>query len=177
MSGSRLLCPRQARGRPTRRRTPTTGTRDQEHAPGAVREPGQPPSKRPVRMSKSHEAHVRIPAARIARVLLVHPLKKQRARGMPDAGCTRSRACSVESTRVSHHRYSRSKSGIPRAMVLAAYNALSSVSGLFSHRRPAIRLAKLDPSVGRSGPHALAVRGLPFAKAARRVLVPAPPKL
>jgi hypothetical protein len=34
---------------------------------------------------------------------------KQRARGMPGARCTRSRACSVESTRVSHH----GRTGIP----------------------------------------------------------------
>jgi hypothetical protein len=48
--------------------------------------------------------------------------------------------------------------GIPCAMVLTAYGALSSASGLDSRRRPAQRRAELDPSVGESGPHAFAVR-------------------
>src|SRR5277367_73605 len=43
-------------------------------------------------------------------------------------------------------------------MVLTAYNALSPVTGLFCHRRFVDCSAKLDASVGASGPHDLAVR-------------------
>ena len=41
---------------------------------------------------------------------------------------------------------------------LTAYTCSPWCTGLFSHHRPAIRLAELDPSVGRSGPHDFAVR-------------------
>jgi hypothetical protein len=84
-------------------------------------------------------------------------LEKQRAQGKPGARCTRSRACSVESTRVSHHR-STGTPGLPCAMVLAAYFALSPVTGLVCHRRLAGTSAALDASVGASGPHDFAVR-------------------
>jgi hypothetical protein len=43
-------------------------------------------------------------------------------------------------------------------MVLAAYFALSPVTGLSCHRRLADNSAKLDTSVGVSGPHDFAVR-------------------
>ena len=43
-------------------------------------------------------------------------------------------------------------------MVLTAYFALSSVTGLSCHRRRAGKSAQLDASVGASGPHDLAVR-------------------
>jgi hypothetical protein len=49
-------------------------------------------------------------------------------------------------------------SGIPRAMVLTVSFALSPVTGLFCHRRFADNPAKLDTSVGVSGPHDFAVR-------------------
>jgi hypothetical protein len=61
-------------------------------------------------------------------------LENQRAQGKPGARCTRSRACRVESTRVSHHR-STGTPGLPCAMVLTAYFALSPVTGLVCHRR------------------------------------------
>jgi len=77
---------------------------------------------------------------------------------MPGASCTRSRACSVESTRVSHHE----RTGITRhsrtRMVLTVSFALSLVTGLCCHHRPADTSAKLDASVGASGPHDFAVR-------------------
>ena len=58
---------------------------------------------------------------------------------MPGARRTRSRACSVESTRVSHHRYTAS-TGIPCAMVLTGSFVLSLVIGLCCHhRRPRCR--------------------------------------
>jgi hypothetical protein len=43
-------------------------------------------------------------------------------------------------------------------MVLAVYFVLSPVTGLSCHRRRADRSAKLDASVGASGPHDFAVR-------------------
>src|ERR1700691_2232799 len=60
--------------------------------------------------------------------------KKQRAQGKPGARCTRSRACSVESTRVSHHRFTGTP-GLPCAMVLTVSFVLSRVTGLCCHRR------------------------------------------
>jgi hypothetical protein len=41
---------------------------------------------------------------------------------------------------------------------LTAYTCSPWCTGLFSHHRSTIRLAELDPSVGRSGPHDFAVR-------------------
>jgi hypothetical protein len=69
-------------------------------------------------------------------------------------------ACAVvESTRVSHHR-STGTPGLPCAMVLTAYSALSPVTGLVCHRRQrdAKHHRQLDTSVGVSGPHDFAVR-------------------
>ena len=68
-----------------------------------------------------------------------------------------------KNTRVSHHGHAGSP-GIPRAMVLTAYFALSPVTGLVCHRRladtcvsvplgPTSPTATLDASVGASGPH------------------------
>ena len=48
--------------------------------------------------------------------------------------------------------------GIPCAMVLTAYFVLSLVSRACCHHRFADRSAKLDASVGASGPHDFAVR-------------------
>jgi hypothetical protein len=83
--------------------------------------------------------------------------EKQRAQGKPGARCTRSRVCSVESTRVSHHRFTGTP-GLPCAMVLTVSFVLSPVTGLCCHRRLAENSAKLDASVGASGPHDFAVR-------------------
>jgi hypothetical protein len=90
--------------------------------------------------------------------LLKNPvLLDQRVQGKPGARCTRSRAWCVESTRVSHHRFTGTP-GLPCAMVLTAYFALSPVTGLVCHRRLADASATLDASVGASGPHDFAVR-------------------
>jgi hypothetical protein len=64
-----------------------------------------------------------------------------------------------KNTRVSHHGHAGSP-GIPRAMVLTAYFALSPVTGLscHRHRRDAKHHRQLDASVGASGPHDFAVR-------------------
>jgi hypothetical protein len=73
----------------------------------------------------------------------------------PAASCAK-----VESTRVSHHR-SPVQTGSPCAMVLTASFALSSVTGLFCHRRFTIDSIKLSASVGAPGPHDFAVREKP----------------
>ena len=93
--------------------------------------------------------------ARFARNFLTPP--KQRTQGMPGARSTRSLACEIESTRVSHHGHTGITRHSPRNG-FNAYNALSPVTGLFCHRRRRNCFRRLDPSVGRSGPHALAVR-------------------
>ena len=84
---------------------------------------------------------------------------------MPDAPA--ASCAKVESTRVSHHRFTGTP-GLPCAMVLTAYSVLSPVTGLSCHRRLRIwhakarsglmHLRKLDASVGASGPHDFAVR-------------------
>jgi hypothetical protein len=89
-------------------------------------------------------------------------LEKQRAQGKPGARCTRSLAWCVKNTRVSHHRFTGTP-GLPCAMVLTAYFALSPVTGLVCHRHPQETCKKLasrelDASVGASGPHDFAVR-------------------
>jgi len=76
---------------------------------------------------------------------------------MPDARCVRSRAWWVESTRVSHHGHTEIIRHSPRNG-FTAYSVLSPVTGLFCHRRLARLHAKLDASVGASGPHGFAVR-------------------
>ena len=77
---------------------------------------------------------------------------------MPGARCARSRAWCVVNTRVSHHEYTGKTPGIPRAMVLTVSFVISPVTGLSCHRRLADISAKLDASVGASGPHDFAVR-------------------
>jgi hypothetical protein len=91
--------------------------------------------------------------------------KNQRAqcypkRGAGKAGCPlhpRPRARSVESTRVSHHRFTGTP-GLPCAMVLTVSSALSPVTGLCCHRHQRNLFRELDASVGASGPHGFAVR-------------------
>jgi hypothetical protein len=55
-------------------------------------------------------------------------------RGMPGARCTRSRACRLDSTRVSHHGRTGIP-GIPARGGFTAYFALSLVTGLVCHHR------------------------------------------
>jgi hypothetical protein len=76
---------------------------------------------------------------------------------MPGARCARSRVWCVESTRVSHHGHTGNTRHSPRNG-FTAYIALSPVTGLSCHRRLADNSAKLDASVGASGPHDFAVR-------------------
>jgi hypothetical protein len=107
---------------------------------------------------RNHQTPFYFLAARIAPELCRNlSLREQRAQETPGARCTRSRACRIGSTRVSRHR-STGTPGISCAMVLTAYFALSPVTGLSCHRRLADTSAKLDASVGASGPHDFAVR-------------------
>jgi hypothetical protein len=78
--------------------------------------------------------------------------RKHRVPVAPVAACA-----VVESTRVSHHRFTGTP-GISCATVLTAYFALSPGTGLVCPRRLAEASAKLDASVGASGPHDFAVR-------------------
>src|SRR5450631_108399 len=66
-----------------------------------------------------------------------HPPKNKRAQGKPDARCTRGLVCKV-AQRKTHTsiQVKRRQSGLPCAMVLTAYTALSPVTGLSCHRRP-----------------------------------------
>src|SRR3984957_5321557 len=116
-----------------------------------------------------------VPAARIAPELYKFlRLENQRAQGKPGARCTRSRAWCVVNTRVSHHRFTGTP-GLPCAMVLTAYFALSLATGLCCHHRRRNCFHQLDASVGASGPHDFAVRRLaPSSTRYQRPSHPAP---
>ena len=105
----------------------------------------------------------------------VPPSEDQRAQGKPGARCTRSLAWCVKNTRVSHHRFTGTP-GLPCAMVLTAYFALSPVTGLCCHRHRRNDFRQLDASVGASGPHDFAVRVSAFVRAkCLRCVLPRPP--
>ena len=91
-----------------------------------------------------------------------------RAQGMPGARRARSRVRSVESTRVSHHGHTGITRHSPRNG-FTAYSALSLVTGLSCHHRLADHPARLDASVGASGPHDFAVRLGAIRQERRRV--------
>ena len=92
-------------------------------------------------------------------------LENTRAQGRPGAGCTRGLVCSVESTRVSHHRSAETIRPSLRDGVTAYERALPGVHDLVSHRRLAGHPATLSTSSGVPGPHAFAVR-IPIARPA-----------
>ncbi len=118
-----------------------------------------------------------VPATRCARVLIISsPLLKQRAQGMPDAGCTREpcvqKKCTF--THASNDRFSRT-TGIPRAMVLRLIRDLLGAPGLLATVARGLVIRWLDPSVGGSGPHDFAVRlGIARQSAPQRPSLPAP---
>jgi hypothetical protein len=89
--------------------------------------------------------------------------RKYRVPVAPAASCAKCRKHTS-----SHHRFTGTP-GISCAMVLTVSFVLSSVTGLCCHRRSASHPAKLDASVGASGPHDFAVR------AARLASLPRPP--
>ena len=114
-----------------------------------------------------HPTHLRIPAARsrpsYAKFLR---LRNQRAQGKPGARRTRSLACKVKSTRVSHHRFTGTP-GLPCAMVLTVSFVLSPVTGLCCHRRPqeALLLENLTPASGRQDHTTSPSASAPFVRA------------
>ena len=77
---------------------------------------------------------------------------------MPGARCTRSLACENKKAHEHSHHGHTGSPGIPYAMVLTVSFVLSPVTGLVCHRHLADTSAKLDASVGASGPHDFAVR-------------------
>ncbi|SDT39861.1 hypothetical protein [Bradyrhizobium canariense] len=80
-------------------------------------------------------AHARILAALTARVVMQSAPRKWRAQGKPGARCTRSLVRKVlEAHECRHHRFTGTP-GLPCAMVLTVYSALSPVIGLSCHRR------------------------------------------
>src|ERR1700729_2445353 len=91
---------------------------------------------------------------------------RPKSEGAGKAGCPlhpQPRVQSVESTRVRHHR-STGTPGLPCAMVLTAYFALSPVIELVCHRHPQ-EAQELDASVEASGPHDFAVREISASSA------------
>jgi hypothetical protein len=78
---------------------------------------------------------------------------------MPGARRTHSLACEMKKTHELVTTGSPEVLSIPCAMVLTVSFVLSSVTGLFCHRRlRRLPPRKLDTSVGASGPHDFAVR-------------------
>jgi len=97
---------------------------------------------------------------------------------MPGAQCARSLVCKIKKHTSIVTTVTPETPGIPRAMVLTAYSALSPVTGLSCHRRLRSCLRRLDASVGASGPHDFAVRwsapsseALPASTASRPAFV------
>jgi hypothetical protein len=88
-------------------------------------------------------------------------------RGMPGARCTRSRACRVVSTRVSHH----GRTGTPGIPARNGFNgflrALLGDRALLPPSPPrSFASQELDASVGASGPHDFAVRKIALSSVA-----------
>ena len=78
---------------------------------------------------------------------------------MPGARCARSLVCEMKKHTSKVTTVTPESPGIPRAMVLTVSFALSPVTGLFATvASQELRPAKLDASVGASGPHDFAVR-------------------
>src|SRR5581483_6109738 len=89
------------------------------------------------------------------------PSKTPRAQGRPGGRCTRGPRAEKDLRKRENHRYRRRHSGLPRAVVYGLY-ALSLVSQcLFAtiiSQHAFGACARLDASVGASGPHDFAVR-------------------
>jgi hypothetical protein len=84
--------------------------------------------------------------------------REQRAQGRPGARCTRGLVCKMHGRRRTRaYRFSGGNPAFP-ARWFTAYSALSLVTGLSCHHRHADPSARLDTSVGVSGPRDFAVR-------------------
>ena len=77
---------------------------------------------------------------------------------MPGAQCARSRACSVENTRVSHHGHTGNTRHSPRNGFNGFLRALPGDRALLPPSPAKVVFRKLDASVGASGPHDFTVR-------------------
>ena len=77
---------------------------------------------------------------------------------MPGVRCARSRACSVESTRVSHHGHTEITRHSPRNGFNGFLLALPGDRALLPPSPAKVLFRELDASVGASGPHDFAVR-------------------
>ena len=77
---------------------------------------------------------------------------------MPGAQCARSRACSVENTRVSLHGHTGNTRHSPRNGFNGLLRALPGDRALLPPSPAKVVFRKLDASVGASGPHDFAVR-------------------
>jgi hypothetical protein len=105
---------------------------------------------RPVKPGDDGWIHLRIPAARGVRVVQESSAQKE---GAGKAGCPPHPQPRVQS-KTKHTSVVTTGSpvslGLPRAMVLTAYIALSPVTGLSCHRRPRkLPSANLTPASGR----------------------------
>jgi hypothetical protein len=94
------------------------------------------------------------------------PSKFERARGTPDAGCTR-KPCVQKKMHTAHasNTGSAGTTGIPRAMVLRLIRDLLGAPGCLATVASCLRHTRLDPSIGGSGPHDFAVRDDAFVGA------------
>jgi hypothetical protein len=85
-------------------------------------------------------------------------LALKRAQGKPGARCTRGLVCKVHRRkRTRAYRFSGGNPAFP-AQWFTTYFVLSSVTGLFCHRRFHGSPQKLSASIGAPGPHDFAVR-------------------
>jgi hypothetical protein len=95
--------------------------------------------------------------------------------GSGECRCTRGRACRVVSTRVSHH----GRTGITRhsrtRWFYGLFRALPGDRALLSPSLRGVASAKLDASVGASGPHDFAVRKPALSSAAPPASIASPP--
>jgi hypothetical protein len=109
------------------------------------------------------QTHLRILAARFARVLLFtsRPLI-QRAQGMPGAGAPAAARGVVVNTRVSHHGHTGNTRRSPRNGFNGFLRAPRRPGSLATVTPEKLASQELDASVGASGPHDFAVRLMPF---------------
>src|SRR6476661_4532480 len=100
---------------------------------------------------------------------MASPSKKQRAQGMPDARCVRSRACSVESTRVSHHGHTGNTRHSPRNGFNGFLRALPGDRALLPPSPAKLSFANLTPASGRQDHTTSPSASVPLVKLRIRV--------
>ena len=125
---------------------------------------GSPPQggeSRPTARSDFALRHAFAISPRIfARVLRSNlPPRDQRAQGIPGARCARSLVCKIRKHTSIVTTVTPDSPGIPRAMVYGLYRALPGDRAFLPPSPCEKTSARLDISVGISGPHDFAVRG------------------